>query len=159
MSFGNSWIQSLECLRPAPTSQAGIADPGTGVLSVLGRSDTQFCRAGSSCCAKQCSPGDLCALHTALSWIVRWAKSSALAVNTNQCHELSASGCRVSFNSPKSRVMQRYDASSGLSCSGVLPQQISVSWYQNTWYAKESCILYRLRFYLKYGIEVICTLR
>lgn len=90
-----------------------------------------------------------CAPYTVLSWTVRWAKTSALAVNTNQCHELRDSGCCVSFNSPESWVMQWYDASSCLSCSRVLPQQISVSWYQNTWYVEGSCILYRLRFYLK----------
>lgn len=28
-----------------------------------------------------------CAPYTVLSWTVRWAKTSALAVNTNQCHE------------------------------------------------------------------------
>lgn len=51
-------IHSLECCSPAPTSEGGVSDPGTGILSVLGRSDTQLCRAGSSCCAKKCSPGN-----------------------------------------------------------------------------------------------------
>lgn len=160
MSFWSSWIQSLECLSPAPASEVGIADPDAGVLSVLVGVTHSFAEQEAHAVQSSALQVTLLnprALYTVLSWIMRWAKASVLAVHTDQCHELRASDSRVSSNSAKSWVNQRCNATSCLSCSRVLPQQISVSLFQNTWYAKEFCILYRPRFYLKYSIKVTCT--
>lgn len=158
MSFWSSRIQSLECLSPAPISEVGISDPGTGVFSVTQETHEQEAHAVQSR-APQATFFNPRALYTVLSWIMRWAKASAQAVDTNQCPELRAGDSHVSFNSAKSWVIQKCNASSCLSCCRVLPQQISVSLYQNTWYAKEFCIVYGLRFYLKYSIKVTYTYR
>lgn len=75
-------------------------------------------------------------IHTVLTWIVRWEKTSAQAVNTDQCHEPRDSEQSVYSNSPKSWVTLSYNASSCLWFSRALPQQIGLSLDQSTWDAR-----------------------